>query len=137
MKSAATAAQNWTQSSGRAVTAYESGVSGYSGDWAGATVRQQGVMQANWNAALPRWAAGVQAVGTAGWKAKTQAKSANYSTGFTAGSADYTTAINKIMSSLATIVPALPARGTYEQNKARATALMDALHAQKGSLGAR
>lgn len=137
MKSAATAAQNWTQSSGRAVTAYEQGVSNYSGDWAGATVRQQGVMQANWNAALPRWAAGVQAVGTAGWKSKTQAKSANYSTGFTAGSADYTTAINKIMSALGTIVPSLPPRGTYEQNKARSTALMDALHAQKGQLGAR
>jgi hypothetical protein len=137
MKSAAQAAANWAQSSGRAVQAYEQGVSGYNGDWAGATLRQQSVMQANWNAALPRWAAGVQATGTAGWKAKTQAKSANYSTGFTAGAADQAIAIGKIMASLANIVPGLPPRGTYEQNKSRATALMDALHAQKGQLGAR
>lgn len=137
MKTAAQGSANWTQSSGRAVQAYEQGVSSYSGDWAGATVRQQGVMQANWNAALPRWAASVQAVGTAGWKSKTQAKSANYSTGFTAGAADQAAAMQKIMSALGTIVPALPPRGTYEQNKSRSTALMDALHAQKGNLGAR
>ena len=41
-----------------------------------------------------------------------------------------------IMSALATIVPNLPPRGTYEQNKIRSTTLMDALHAQRGQLGA-
>ena len=42
----------------------------------------------------------------------------------------------KILSAEGNIVPSLPARGTYEQNKVRATTLMDALHALKGTLGA-
>lgn len=129
--------QNWTGSQGRATTAYTEGVNNYNGDWAGATTRQQAVMVANFNASMPRWAAAVNAVGTAGWKAKTAAKAANYGTGFSAGANDYGAAAQKIYNALSTIVPALPARGTYEQNKQRSTALMDALHAQKGQLGAR
>jgi hypothetical protein len=45
--------------------------------------------------------------------------------------------MSKIMAALGNIVPNLPARGTFEQNKIRATTLMDALHAQRGQLGAR
>jgi hypothetical protein len=80
---------------------------------------------------------GVQAVGTSGWKAATEAKSANYSTGFQAGANNQSAAITKIMSALGNIVPSLPPRGTYEQNKVRATSLMDQLHALNGTLGAR
>ena len=128
---------NWTQSAGTAAANYQSGVNGYTGDWAGATVAQQATMQTNWLASLPTWAAHVQAVGTAGWKAKTVAKVANYSTGFQAGSQDYSVAAGKIYNALQQIVPSLPARGTYAENKLRATTLMDALHAQRGQLGAK
>lgn len=137
MKTAQQAQQNWTNSAGRAATDWQAGVQGYNGDWAGATVRQQSVMVQNWNAALPTWANRVQAVGTAGWKDATVRKAANYSTGFTAGAANYNAASAKIMQALSTIVPNLPARGSYEQNKTRSTALMDALHGMRGQLGAK
>jgi hypothetical protein len=80
---------------------------------------------------------GVQAVGTQGWKQNTINKISNYSTGFQAGSANQAAAATKIMAALNNIVPSLPPRGTYEQNKVRATSLMDQLHALNGTLGAR
>lgn len=138
MKTAQQAAQNWVNSAGTAATNWQAGIQAYSGDWAGTTVNAYN----NWvsglaNAqALGSWQAGVMAAGTNGWKSATQAKAANYSTGFTAGAAEQQQAITKIMNALQGIVPALPPRGTYSQNKARATALMDSLHALKGTLGA-
>lgn len=137
MKTQQQAQQNWTGSAGRAATDWSAGVQAYTGDWAAATTRQQAVMQANWNASLATWANKVNAVGTNGWKSATVAKAANYSTGFSAGAANYGIASGKIMNALANIVPNLPARGTYEANKIRSTTLMDALHAQRGQLGAK
>ncbi len=139
MKTAQQAAANWVGSAGRAASDWQAGVNNYNGDWAGATTRQQGVMQTNWDQAVANgsWAAGVQRVGTSGWKAATTARASNYTTGFQAGAQNQAAAINKIMAELATLVPNLPARGTFEQNKIRSTTLMDALHARKGTLGAR
>ena len=128
---------NWTGSAGTAAANYSAGVNAYTGDWAGATTAAQATMQTNWLASLPTWAAHVNAVGTTGWKSKTVAKVANYSTGFSAGSQDYSIAAGKIYNALQQIVPSLPARGTYAENKLRATTLMDALHAQRGQLGAK
>ena len=138
MKTAQQAAANWEQSAGRAATAYQQGVQSYQGDWAGATVAQEAALVQGFTQAVSRgdWRRGVSAVGTAGWKQRTEAKAPNYSQGFTAGAQRQAAAITKIMGALGTIVPNLPARGTYEQNKIRATTLMDALHAQKGQLGA-
>jgi hypothetical protein len=131
-------AQAWEQSAGRAATNYADGVNGYSGDWAGRTAAQQAVMLQNLTQAINsgRWAQGVQQVGTQGWKSRTQAKIGNYSTGFTAGAARQASAIAKILAAEANIVGSLPPRGTYEQNKQRATAVMDGLHALRGQLGA-
>jgi hypothetical protein len=139
VKTAQQAAANWQASQGRAPQAYQDGVAGYSGDWAGATAAQESAMLANITQAVTsgRWRQGIQAVGTGGWKQATQAKASNYSTGYTAGQQAQATAIGKIMTALGNIVPNLPPRGTYEQNKVRATTLMDALHAQRGQLGAR
>ena len=139
MKTAQQAAANWANSQGRATQAYADGIAGYTGDWAGATVSQeaallQGVTQAITSG---RWRQGVAAVGTSGWKAAVVAKAPNYSQGFSAGAAAQAAAMQKIMAALGNIVPNLPARGTFEQNKVRATTLMDALHAQRGHLGAR
>ena len=139
VKTAAQASANWTASSGRAQTAYQQGVEGYTGDWAGATVAQQATLLTNFQQAVTSglWAAGVNAVGTAGWKADTVAKIANYGVGFTAGAQRFQTAITKIIGAEANIIPGLPPRGTYDQNKVRATAFMDAMHALRGQLGAR
>lgn len=138
MKTAQQAAANWAASAGRAATDWAQGVQNYNGDWAGATTRQQSVMLQNVTQAISSgaWAAGVQRVGTAGWKQATQDKSANFTTGFQAGAARQAAAAQKITSALQNIVPNLPPRGTYEQNKTRSTALMDQLHALRGQLGA-
>lgn len=139
MKTAQQAAANWAGSAGRAAQQYQQGIEGYNGDWAGATTRQQGVMQTNLNNAINdgSWARGVTNVGTAGWKQATVAKIGSYTQGFTAGASNQAAAAAKIQNALQNIVPNLPQRGTYEQNKIRSTTLMDALHAQRGQLGAR
>jgi len=139
VKTAQQAAANWQASQGRAATAYQDGVQGFTGDWAGATVAQEQAMLTGVTLAVTqgRWRQGVQAVGTGGWKAATVAKVGNYSTGFSAGASAQAASAQKVMSALANIVPNLPPRGDFSQNKIRATTLMDALHAQRGQLGAR
>jgi len=132
------AAEAWVASAGRAATNWAAGVQGYQGDWANATTSQQAVMQNNWQQAVANgsWARGVQNVGTQGWKSATQARSSNFTTGFQAGAAKQATAIAKILQAEASIVAALPPRGTFEQNVQRSVAVQTALHAQKGNLGA-
>lgn len=138
MKTAQQANAAWTASAGVATTNYDAGVAGYTGDWAAATVAQEQALLTNVTTAITNgtWRNKVQAKGTNGWKTATQAKKANFTTGFTAGGPAQLAAITKIIAALNNIVPNLPARGTYEQNKLRATTLMDALHAQRGQLGA-
>ena len=138
MKTAAQAAAAWQASAGTAAANWTAGINNYNGDWAGTTVNAYN----NWVSGLANaqaqglWQRGIQSAGTGGWKSASQAKSGNYSTGFQAGANEYTQAIGKVMNALANIVPNLPPRGTFEQNKVRATTLMDALHAQKGQLSA-
>jgi len=138
VKNAQQAAANWLASAGRAAADYQAGVEGYSGDWAGATTRQQATMVNGWNQAVSsgRWAAGIQRRSTQGWKTATVAKVSNYSTGFQAGASRQAAAIAKIIQAEQTIVGSLPPRGDYTANKSRATAFMDAMHALKGTLGA-
>lgn len=138
MKTAQQAAANWAASAGRAATDWSQGVQNYNGDWAQATTSQQAALLQNVTAAISNgsWARGVQRVGTAGWKQKTIDKQTNFTTGFQAGAAAQAASAQKIMSALQNIVPNLPPRGTYEQNKTRSTALMDQLHALRGQLGA-
>jgi hypothetical protein len=138
VKTAAQAAAAWQASAGTAAANYQAGINGYNGDWAGTTVNAY----SNWVSGLANaqaqglWQRGVQAAGTAGWKSASVAKVGNYSTGFTAGAGEYTQAIGKVMNALNNIVPSLPPRGTFDQNKLRATTLMDSLHALKGQLSA-
>lgn len=138
MKNAQQAAANWVASAGRAATDWQEGVNNYSGDWAGSTTRQLATMQTNWNSAVASgaWANGVNRVGTNGWKSATIARASNYTTGFQAGASNQAAAIAKIIQAEQNIVGSLPPRGDYTQNKARATAVMDGLHALKGTLGA-
>ncbi len=138
MKTPQQAAEAWVASAGKAATNYAQGVQSYSGDWAGATTQQQTAMTTNWTQAVSsgRWAQGVNNRGTNGWKAATQAKTPNYSQGFQAGASKQAAAIQKVLAAEANIVSSLPPRGTHEQNKARAIALIDGLHALKGQLGA-
>jgi len=137
MKPVAQWGTNWTGSAGTAAANYKAGVQGTTKDWASLTVAAQGLMQQEWLAALPTWASHVQATGTGGWKTATVDKANNYITGFTAGAPNYNTAAQKIYNALNSIVPSLPPRGTYEQNLNRLTTELNALHALKGTLGAK
>ena len=121
---------NWTGSAGKAATNYQSGVEAYNGDWAGATTAQQATMQSNWLASISNgsWAAGVQAVGTNGWKQRTVAKMANYGVGFQAGASNYSTAAGKLQPFLVNAVASLPPRGDINANLQRSAALAMALH---------
>src|SRR5258707_12876140 len=111
VKTAQQAAANWIGSAGRAQTEWASGVQGYTGDWAGATTRQQGAMLSNLTQAITNgsWAAGVNRVGTAGWKARTVDKGSNFATGFQAGASRQASAIAKILQAEALLVGPLPA----------------------------
>lgn len=138
MKTAAQANQAWKDSQTKATTNYGDGVQAYTGDWAEATVAQQNVLLQNVTTSIQdgTWARKVRAKSTQGWKSDTIAKKGNFTTGFTAGAPNQLASATKIMSALGTLVPSLPARGTYEQNKQRWAALVDGLHALKGTLGA-
>ena len=138
MKTPQQAAEAWAASSGRAGTNWQQGVTNYSGDWAGATVRQQAALQQGFNEAVSsgRWAQGVNRTGTQGWKSATQSKAGNFTTGFAAGASKQAAAIAKIMAAEQNIVGSLPPRGTFEQNVQRSVAVQTALHALKGQLGA-
>lgn len=138
MKSAATAAANWTASAGRAATAFSEGVQSTTKDQAALAVAQQATLVANFNAAVNsgRWAAGVQRRGTPYWKQQTQAKAANYSQGFTAGASNFQSAIGKIIQAESSIVNSLPPRGDINQNLQRANAFALGLHQLKGQLKA-
>src|ERR1043166_2845965 len=123
MKTAQQAAANWAASAGRAQTAYQQGVEGYNGDWAGATTSQQTAMLQGVQQAVTSglWAARINAVGTNGWKQATVSKLANYGNGFTAGAAKQAAAIQKIISAEQNIVPSLPPRGDFNANLNRMT----------------
>lgn len=139
MKNAQTAATNWSNSSGRATTAYSEGVANTQKDQAGLAVAAQARLLSGFTASVTsgRWAAGVQRGGTAYWKQQSQAKSPNYGVGFTAGAGNFATAIGKIIAAENQIVQSLPARGDINQNLQRANAFALGLHALKGQLGAR
>lgn len=139
MKTAQQANDAWKASGPKATTNYAAGVAAYNGDWAAATVAQESVLLQNVTAAIQNgtWRNKVNATATSGWKTATQAKAPNFTTGFTAGAPNQLASATKLMNELASIVPNLPPRGTFEQNKLRATTLMDALHARRGSLGAK
>lgn len=138
MKTAAQAAANWAGSAPRAQTAWQEGVQGYNGDWAGATVRQQAVMLQNLNTAVQRgdWADGINRKGTNGWKNDTLAKQANFGVGFNAGAQRQAAAIAKIIQAEQSIVSSLPPRGDFNANVQRSVSVQTQLHALKGTLGA-
>jgi hypothetical protein len=81
--------------------------------------------------------AGINAVGTAGWKAATKAKVGNYTTGFTAGASRYSQAAAKFIPAINAGVASLPPRGDINANLQRANSLALYLHGLKGTLGAR
>lgn len=130
-------ADAWSNAGGQAATKYQAGVNGFTGDWAGATKSQQGVMLSNINQAVTsgRWAAGIDRVGTAGWKSRTVAKVGNYTNGYTSGKDAYLAAAQKLYPYIAQgqqQVKQMP-KGSLADAKARASFWIDYMAAGKGS----
>lgn len=138
MKTAQQAATNWSGASGRATTDWNTGIQNTQKDQAALAVAAgaryiAGVQDAY---SSGRWAAGLQRRGTSYWKSQSEKKSPNYSAGYTAGSANYAAAAQKVMAAIATGVANLPPRGDINQNLQRSASLATYLHGLKGQLGA-
>lgn len=138
MKTAQQALQNWQNASSRAQSAWTQGIQSTNKDQAALAAAAQprwlsGVQDA---AANNRFANGVTRRGTGYWKSQSEAKAGNYGTGYTAGGANFSSAIGKILSAEANIVQGLPARGDFNANVQRMVQNATQLHQLKGQLKA-
>src|SRR3954451_17933707 len=138
MKTAQQAQQAYQDAIPRATSNFVAGVQNYNGDWAGRTKAQRAVMLQNLTTAINSgdWDRGIDAVGTGGWKSRTEAKSANYGVGLNAGASRFNAAITKILQPEANIVSGLPPRGDFNANVQRSVQMQTQLHALRGQLGA-
>ncbi len=128
-------ADNWSAGVSGAQTKYVKGVQDTTIDVAGKAVAAQGALLANFTNAVASglWAARLLSRGTAGWKAATVAKAANYSTGAAAGKGNYLNAANQLYpyeAQLQATVDAMPS-GTRADSLARFTTWMDGMIAFK------
>ena len=139
LKSAQTAAQNWTASAPRAATAWADGIASTTKDQAALAVAAIPRMVQGFNEAANsgRIAAGLQRGGTAYWKSQSQAKQQAFSLGIQNGANNYAAAAQKILAAEAQIVNSLGPRGDIMTNLQRSQQFALSLHALKGQLGAR
>jgi hypothetical protein len=135
MADLATTVQRWKDSASVGQQRYVEGVQQTQKDVVGLAVAAQPKMLANVQQAITsgRWARRLQERGTAGWKAATVAKAANYATGIAAGGDDYQRAMTEwlpIIQSAAASVQAMP-NTSFADSLARMTAYATALHNAK------
>jgi len=137
MKTAQQAAQKYQSSAPGAGATWLEGVQNTSVDVMGRAVNAvpaaiQGYTNSLQSGAYARAVAA--SGGTANWKAKAEAKQANYAVGITAGLPKFQSAIGKIMQDMPGIVNGLGPRGPVgsQQNYNRSAAVGQALHANKG-----
>lgn len=134
--SAQEAADKWANNSAAATTKYEQGVQNTQVDVVGRAIAQQGVLLSNFTQAVTsgRWARRLTASGgTANWKNKTVAKSANYGTGIAAAKDSFQAAMGKLLPYIAqgqATIHSMP-KGSISAAKARASAWIDYMAAYK------
>lgn len=115
----------WQAGATGASGAYTEGVQNTTVDVVGRAIANQAGLLQGFNDAVNsgRWARGLQAVGTSGWKTKTVAKAANYSVGINAGLDSYQQSMTQWLpriNSAAAAAKAMPGT-TIDQRLARAT----------------
>lgn len=135
---AATAAQRWQQGAATGQTRYVEGVRATQVDVVGRAIAQEGVLVANFSQAVSsgKWRRNLGAVGTQGWKAATEAKASNYSTGVNAAKDKYQTRIAPVLAFEAQLqaqIDSMP-KGTLGDSIARMSAWATGLYnrAQQG-----
>lgn len=135
MADLATTVQRWRDSASQGQQRYTEGVQQTQVDVVGRAIAAQPKMLAGVQQAITsgRWARRLQERGTAGWKAATVAKAANYATGIAAGADDYQRAMQEwlpIIDSAAASVHAMP-NASFADSLNRMTAFATALHNAK------
>lgn len=100
-----------------------------------AAARQKAVWAQNVAASVNLWATNVAAVPLSTWQGDYINKGLpRVGTGAQNAVPKMTQFFSKLLPAIATGKSRLPARGTYDQNKARASAWMDYMHSLKGQL---
>lgn len=96
-----------------------------------AAARQKNVYLANVQASADKWARNTAAVPLSEWQQAMTGKGLDrMAAGAAAAQGKVAQFMSKLLPAIQTIKAGLPPRGTYEQNKARAVAMMDGLHKQ-------
>lgn len=135
MADLATTVARWRDSASAAQQRFVEGVQSSQVDVVGRAVAAQPALLSGFTQSVTsgRWARRLQEVGTAGWKASTVAKAANYSVGISAGVEDYQRAMTTwlpIIQSAAASVQAMP-NTSFQDKLNRMTAYATALHNAK------
>ena len=129
MKDAATVAQHWANQLAGAGQRITDGVNGVTIAPGQAAARQSQVWLQNTQAAQAKFARNVAKVSLSDWQAAVINKGVSrIGAGATAAVPKMTSFLQKFLPAVQAAKAGLPPRGTYDQNKARATAMMDALH---------
>ena len=127
--------QRWKDAAGSGQTRYVEGVQGTTVDVVQRAIASQQKLLTNFQQAISSgfWARRLGEVGTAGWKAATVAKAANYSVGINAGAPKYQAAMQTwlpIIQAAAASVKSTPAV-TFQDSLNRMTNFATALHNAK------
>jgi hypothetical protein len=135
MADLASTVQRWVESGPAAQGRYSEGVQNTQKDVVALAVAAEGKLLAGVTQAISSgfWRRRLQEKGTAGWKAATLAKAANYGVGFQAGRESYQTAMQTwlpIIDSAASQVRQMP-NNSFQDSLARMTAFATALHNAK------
>jgi hypothetical protein len=128
-KDAASATQAWEQGLSGARQKYIDGVNAVTTAPGAAAAAQVGVWAANTSAAQAKFARNVAKVSLGQWQQAAAAKGADrLASGAAAGAAKMGAFLQKFIPYIQQQKASLPKRGTYEQNKARMIAMVDAAH---------
>lgn len=128
-KDPAQVAQNWANRLGASGDKIKQGVDAVTIAPGQAAARQATVWQQNTTAAAGKWARNTAAVSLADWRTAVETKGIpRIGAGAAAAVPKMTTFMSKLLPFVANAKASLPARGSYEQNKTRALAMMDAMH---------
>ena len=130
-------AANWASRLGASTDKMQAGAQAVTVAPGVAAARQKAVWAANVAAAQNKWAANTSAVSLSSWQNDYVTKGLpRVGTGAQAAVPKMTSFFTKLIPAINTAKASLPARGTYDQNKARAAAWMDKMHALQGTLKA-
>ena len=127
------AASKWVSGMQAAGPAYSAGVNSVKVAPGQLAANKASLWAANVAAAQAKFASKVASVTLQAWQSAAVEKGApRLGTGATAAQGKFANFMNSFLPVLTNVVNGLPTGGTYEQNKARALAYMDSLHANAG-----